>query len=208
MKKLLTFCAFLSAALLVASCGASKKNATVNTLGVEEMKSPAQVYAEEAPDNVQRAWASYNDFDPTVANRGAAALARAELASQIGIIVQNAIDIYRGKFTQNVSDGSKAKQVTDGGGEAGDEVKAASEELVQGSKIVKSNTYLQKDGTRTAYVCVEVNIDMIMENVKNNQKLMHLISEQEKEMIEQEKQEFEEDMREAFSNYRKMRGRE
>lgn len=207
MKKLLTIFAMAMSVIVIASCGSSKKAAS-SSLGVQDDKSPAELYALDAPDNVQRAFASYNDFDPTVAIRGAAALARGELASQIGTIVNNAIEIYRGKHMQNVTDGEQMRQIGEGGGEAGDEVRAASEELVQGSKIVKSDTYLQKDGTRTAWVCVEIDVEMIMENVANNAKLMHLISEQDKEMIEQEKAEFEESMEEAFERYRKMRGRE
>ncbi len=210
MKKLLTILAAAAVAAAAVSCGSAKKAQTAaeKTLGEEIAKSPAQVYAEEAPDDVQRAWASYNDFDQTVATRGAAALARGELASQVGALVNAGIDIYRGKHGQNVSDGSSSAEVKEGSTKAEDEGGLVSEELIQGSKIVKTNIYKQKDGTYTAYVCVEVNIDMVIESAKNNQKLQSVISEGTKATIDENREDFKESLEEAYERYRKMKGRE
>lgn len=205
MKKIIfTATAVLSALFLVSSCGSSKKAAT--SLGVEEMKSPAQTYAEEAPKGVQRAWASFNDFDGTVAVRGASALARGELATQISTYVKQAIDIYRSKYLQNVTDSKRDyRQVADGEGKSSDQVQSIASEVVKGSRVVKSNTYVQKDNTRTAYVCVEIDVDLIIEDIKNDQRIEKLISDDDKLKIDFDRERFADEMKALFDEYKEQR---
>lgn len=206
MQKFLTVCAAALMTLAVAvSCGSAKKaqqREIENSLGVEKAISPAQMYAESAPSGVQRAWASYNDIDPTIAMRGAAALARAELAAQIGVAVEDGIRLYRGKNSQYAADEQKSAQVSEGGGEDDNQIKTATDEIVEGSRIVKTNIYEQKNGTNDAYVCVEIDVDLILQRINNNTQIMDLISEQDKELTEQDRKDFENEMRDLFERYR------
>lgn len=133
-------------------------------------------------------------------------MARGELATQISTYVKQAIDIYRSKYLQNVTDSKRDyRQVADGEGKSSDQVQSIASEVVKGSRVVKSNTYVQKDNTRTAYVCVEIDVDLIIEDIKNDQRIEKLISDDDKLKIDFDRERFADEMKALFDEYKELR---
>ena len=80
-----------------------------------------------------------------------------------------------------------------------DKVSSVTQELIRGSRIAVSDRYVQSDGTETAYVCVELDIPGLIDNLKNNTDLQDVISKEEKLDIDFSSEVFSDSVSEEFS---------
>lgn len=69
-------------------------------------------------------------------------------------------------------------------------VSTVTQELIRGSKVAVSDRYMLNDGTETAYVCVELDPEILLNNVFNNTKLKEAISKNEKVNIDEDREGF------------------
>lgn len=215
MKKNLMFSVLMAvmvSALALASCSSSKKAKAVvqnvgSTLGELKEKSPAQLYAEDPDRNNMRAWGSYNGFADQNLEALAAATARSALAEEISVLIKSAVDRYEGgQRIDNRSLGGQAENVKTTESQGITDIESVSKELIAGSRIAVSNRYIQKDGTETCYIAVEISIDGLINNVKQNSKLQEAISKSRKEEIEYDSRKFKESMQSVFEELKEAKG--
>ena len=180
----------------------NQQTASTSSLGSEIAKSPAQQYAEAADATTMRAWNQYNGFSDDQLESVAASLARGELSKMLNVFVQNALTNYVDRVTKQgmTSDGAAKKKIKDDRVQS--QLKNVSESLIKGSKIVRSNRYEQADGTHTAYVCVEIDPQMIAEKIKNDAALINAITDDEALKIAFKSKMFEEEVQSTFEQFR------
>ena len=179
MKKLLLIIMFA----LVAATGAVAQQ---GSLGKHKKASPAQKYAEDPKRTTMRAWgfrtgASYMNLEAY-----AAMAARGKLAEQTAVLITSTL-----KAQMDVSNASIG------------EIKAFSEELIVGSRVVKSDRYVNKDNTETCYVAVEIRLEDILRNIQTSaefQQTMNKVSGG--RTVNVSSQEFADQMRNTFDNCR------
>ena len=212
MNKAMITGGLLVATLLLSSCGGSRavtgtqvappQQPVSNPLGEAVAVDKCQAYAEDPTATSPRAWAVYNDFDMKNAQRYATAMARADLASQIATMASDAIGIYNEKYSNAASNGAQAQRVSEAANRAQGQVKTVAEELIRGSRVVMSSFYRQADGTYDAYVCVEMDYDSVLEQLKNNAEIQRVISDAEKARMDANVEDFEEAMQSSFEMLR------
>lgn len=178
------------------------QSASANSLGVEIAKSPAQQYAEAADATTMRAWASYNGFADDQLEQIAAGIARGELSNMLAVFIQNSLENFVDRSVKQGQTGDGAAKARIKDDKVQTKLKAASEELIKGSKMVRSNRYGQADGTHTAYVCVEIEPKMIAEKIKNDAALINAISDDERLKIAFKSKMFDEEMQSSFERFR------
>lgn len=209
MKRNLFFSAIMAvmvSALTLTSCGSSKKSGS--TLGDMKEKSPAQLYAEDADRNNLRAWGQYNGFADQDLESFAATVARGKMSEEVSTLITKAVDIYQNnQKINNRSLGGQAEDVMTGESKGDLDVSAVSKELIAGSRVAVSNRYVQKDGTETCYVAVEISVDALINNAKQNSKLQEAISKSRKEEIVMDSKEFKESMQSAFEDLKAAKGK-
>ena len=179
-----------------------QQKASTNSLGTEIAKSPAQLYAEEADATTMRAWASYNGFADDQLEQIAAGIARGELSNMLAVFIQNSLENFVDRSVKQGQTGDGAAKARIKDDKVQTKLKAASEELIKGSKMVRSNRYGQADGTHTAYVCVELAPKMIAEKIKNDAALINAITDDEQLKIAFKSKMFEEEMQSTFERLR------
>lgn len=204
MKRFIQIAAVTAVLPLLFACGSSKKVA-------ETPKSPSQEireYAESAPKGVLRGYGSYNDTEEWFAYKSASAIARSNIAEVVSAKVLSAVEIYKGRYGKESYD-TEAVRRNDKDGEKRDEtyVKTIADEVLQGSKVVKSAVSKAANGTYDVYLCVEVDSDLVAEYISNNSKIKELISEEEKLTIDFHREEFKKALQEEFDKYKEERGR-
>ena len=193
----------MAIAIVLVSCGTSKKTATVaksgEGLGEQIQKSPEQIYAEDPDAETLRAWGFRNGFENQNLESLSATVARAKLADEISTLVKTAVDIYEnGARIDNKSVNGKAENVKTLESKDETKITAVSKELIRGSRIVMSDRYRQSDGTVTCYSAVEVNLKGVLDNIKKNASIQEAISESRREKIDFNSKKFEESMQAAF----------
>ena len=197
MKKYFYFAAALMM-LVLTGCDAQKraarKNVTTATPGVEETLNATELFTFDPNANGLRATANYNGFDNQsyAANR-----ARAELAKQVGVLVTTITKEYAESYTHN--EGSEKSMSTDN--KLTEAIESVSEELIEGRQIVKMQKFRQQDGTLTVYVCVEISVDKLVNNVRNNKKLIEAVNENAQAKIDFKEKKFEETTKEEIRKY-------
>jgi hypothetical protein len=199
MKKISIIAALAAATLmLVSSCGAQK--AATGGMGQKKAKSEAQLYAEDPNATTIRAWALYNGFAEDNLEQRAAVLARQELSNTIATLVTGAIENYSDTYSKQQMGGTegidKRRTLSES---SKDKVSSVTQELIRGSRIAVSDRYVQSDGTETAYVCVELDIPGLIDNLKNNTDLQDVISKEEKLDIDFSSEVFSDSVSEEFS---------
>lgn len=213
--KTFTIPAIAIACALLVSCGASKKAATsadsmqiqqepemlapqAKNLGAKKAKSEAQLYAEDPARTTLRDWAFYNGFPDDDLESIAATNARAKLSESIAMLVSRAIHNYANRYGQQDlgEEGILQRKKLDSKVETN--IKSVSKELLVGSRIVISDRYVQKNGTETAYVCVEINPQVVAENIRKNGEIQRAINENEQLKIDFKSKEFEKEMAGSF----------
>ena len=199
MKKISIIAALAAATLmLVSSCGAQK--AATGGMGQKKAKSEAQLYAEDPNATTIRAWALYNGFAEDNLEQRAAVLARQELSNTIATLVTGAIENYSDTYSKQQMGGTegidKRRTLSES---SKDKVSSVTQELIRGSRIAVSDRYVQSDGTETAYVCVELDIPGVIDNLKNNTDLQDVISKEEKLDIDFSSEVFSDSVSEEFS---------
>lgn len=207
MKKISIIAALAAATLmLVSSCGAQK--AATGGMGQEKAKSEAQLYAEDPNATTIRAWAQYNGFPEDNLEQRAANLARQELSNTIAALVTASIENYGENYRINEmgnSDEGAGKKLTLSSGSK-DKISTVTQELIRGSRIARSNRYVQPDGTETAYVCVEMTMETLINNLQDNIGLQQVISENEKLYIDWRNERHSKDMQDEFEAMKKAKG--
>jgi len=210
MKRNLLFSVIMAVTLSVmtfTSCGSSKNTkadygdsaSTSSSLGERREKSPAQIYAEDPERTNMRAWGMYNGFPDQNLEALAAAAARSALADEISVLVKNAVDRYdNGSRINNRSLEGQAESVMTSESQAQNDIQTVSKELISGSRIAVSERYGQKDGTETCYVAVEISVDALVNNIKQNSKIKEAISKSRREEIAYDSKEFKESMQSVF----------
>ena len=199
MKKISIIAALAAATLMLASsCGAQK--AATGGMGQKKAKSEAQLYAEDPNATTIRAWALYNGFAEDNLEQRAAVLARQELSNTIATLVTGAIENYSDTYSKQQMGGTegidKRRTLSES---SKDKVSSVTQELIRGSRIAVSDRYVQSDGTETAYVCVELDIPGLIDNLKNNTDLQDVISKEEKLDIDFSSEVFSDSVSEEFS---------
>lgn len=199
MKKISIIAALAAATLmLVSSCGAQK--AASGGMGQKKAKSEAQLYAEDPNATTIREWALYNGFAEDNLEQRAAVLARQELSNTIATLVTGAIENYSDTYSKQQMGGTegidKRRTLSES---SKDKVSSVTQELIRGSRIAVSDRYVQSDGTETAYVCVELDIPGLIDNLKNNTDLQDVISKEEKLDIDFSSEVFSDSVSEEFS---------
>ncbi len=207
MKKISIIAALAAATLmLVSSCGAQKL--ATGGMGQKKAKSEAQLYAEDPNATTLRSWAQYNGFPEDNLEQRAAVLARQELSNTIATLVTGSIenygDTYRASEISSNSEGISKRQTLSSGSK--DKVSAVTQELLRGSRIAKSERYIQPDGTETAYVCVELALETLINNLQSNKELHQVISENEKLYIDWRSEQFSQSMQDEFETLKEAKG--
>lgn len=214
MNKIIITGCLLAAMLFLASCGGSKNvpvatpqpvQPQTSSLGEALELDKCQICAEEDTPNAFRAWAKFNDFDQSDAYRFAVATARANMAGDIATFASDAISRFNNRYALQSSDGQKATQAKDAANKAASGLKTAAEELIRGSRVIMSSYYRQQDGTIDAYVCIEMNYDNVMAQLKNSAAVRQLISDMQKAQIDAKAEDFEESMQETFQQLREQK---
>ena len=152
MKKLILY--FLCAISLV-SCGSMGKAG----LGRHKAESPAQIYAEDINRTTMRAWASYSGLPQMNLEAYAAAAARAVLAEHTSALV-----------SRTIKESEKGMIVAES------ELESVSKETIAGSRVVISDRYVNRGGSETCYLAVEISIDDIIMNIRHSQMIQDAIS--------------------------------
>ena len=154
-----------------------------NSLGEEVAKSPAQIAAEDPNAQNLRAWSLYNGFPDDDLEYVATDLARGKLAETLSSWVQTSFAKFVDRMSKEglTSDGMAQKKVRDEN--TANKIKNVSENLVEGAKVVVSNCYAQANGTHTAYVCVEIDPNIVIQKVKNDVSILQAITEEEALMM-------------------------
>jgi hypothetical protein len=194
------------------SCGTQKKSVSTvqkndDGLGVETGMVPALICKLEGKKGTLRGYGSYNDSDMGYAYRGANANARADVAEQMSAMLKSSIDLFKQKHAKSVEDVEMSDMAKDASGTDKFIVTQIADEIVVGAKAIEVNNYRQKNGTYTTHVCVEVDLDMIVELISDNKKVESLITEDEKMKIEFDRAQFKEEMKTLFEEYSQNRAR-
>lgn len=199
MKKISTIMGFVVAAMmLLSACGAQKQ--VKSGIGQKKEKSEAQLYAEDPNAESIRTWAQYNGFPDDNLEQRAAVLARQEMANTVATLVTGAIENYSEDYSmqQMQSGGEGIEKRRTLSGESKEKVSSVTQELLRGSKIAVSDRYIQSDGTETAYVCVELDLETLLNNLIKNDALQQVISETEKMVLDFRSKLFSEEMKEQY----------
>lgn len=173
-----------------------------STLGEEVAKSPAQIAAEDPSAPNLRAWGFSNGFADDDLEYVATDLAKGKLSESLSSWVQTSFANFVDRMTKEglTSDGMARKKVRDEN--TTNKIKIVSESLVEGAKPIVSNRYAQPDGTHTAYVCVEIDPNIVIKKIQNDAAILQAITEEEALMIKFKSHLFEEEMKESFEQMR------
>ena len=195
--------------VLFASCGTSKKTAEGNAMvtaniGQKFDASESQLYAEDAPKGVLRAFGEGVDIEYGYARRWAAAQARDELARILKTQVESGISMYRSVYAKGNTTREESKQVRDIDGKNEDLITQMCSSAVQGSKIVKSDQYIKNNGEYVSHVCVEIDMEAAISNL-NFDYIEQLISDDEKMEIDCDRARFKKELLEGLERYKNRR---
>lgn len=200
MKKIFVM-AVTAAALLLTSCGASKKTVVANgpqwtnqqpaqstkPMKIEDEISECERLSWDISDGKLKAYASAIDEDRDFARQQATLLARGELAAEIEAFVTNVMKLYRGSTTKDgVGTSSRqAKQTVD----------LITEEYMSNTAVVCSKRFIVNNGYECE-VCVAM-VGMIEDASKKA-----VLSEDTALEVEFDEKRFRESYQEELARYR------
>ena len=173
-----------------------------NSLGEEIAKSPAQLAAEDPKAQNLREWAFYNGFADDDLEYVATNLAKGKLSESLSSWIQTSFANFVDRMTKEglTSDGLAQKKVRDEN--TTNKIKVVSENLVEGLRPIVSNRYAQANGTHTAYVCIEIDPNIVIQRVKNDAAILQAITEEEALMIKFKSKMFDEEMKDDIEQMR------
>lgn len=206
MKKTLIFAAI--AALFVCSCGVQNKQPNSSSLGREIAKSPAQIKAEDLNATTLRAWASYNALPSMGPASLAATAARGELAKSIAALVKSATTLYAEQYGQESLSAGEFQKKLSANTKANKKLDEVAEELVKYAPVIETNEYGQKDGSITAYACVELHPERILEAVRKNDSYIEAVNKDQQSYIDFKSENYSKSMDQAFEQLKKAKGNE
>lgn len=179
MKKLLLMLMF---ALVAATAYVPPQG----SLGKHKKASPAQKYAEDRKRTTMRAWGFRTGAPYMNLEAYAAMVARGKLAEQTAVLITSTL-----KAQMDISNGSLG------------EIKAFTEELIVGSRVVKSDRYVNKDNTETCYVAVEISLEDILRNIQGSKEFQQTMNRVAGgRTVNVSSKEFADQMRDTFDNCR------
>ena len=174
-KIILLFCT----ALAIMSCGASR-----STLGKHKEHSPAQIYAEDINRTNMRAWGMRTGTAAMNLEAYAAAAARAVLAENTSTLISRTIKDMEGEDAVSSID-----------------LESSAKEVIKGSRVVMSDRYVNKDGTETCYVAVEISLDDILMNIRHAEAIKEALSKSSADKaVDVDSDRFAETMKKSFSS--------
>ncbi len=191
MRKILVFTAIITMMVMASSCGSSKKAAAAAAAEAasaapqteapqKKWKSEAQLYAEDPDRTNMRAWAQFNGFPEDRLESAAITLARAELAKSISVLVKTSYKDFTERFGSNTRDaGENAEQNRKMAliNSSAEGIESVASEVIKGSRVVMSDRYVEKNGTETAYVCVEIPLETVIDEIQNNSLIKDIFTE-------------------------------
>lgn len=130
--------------------------------------NPVIAYATDPNAKEIRAYAVYNDFEENDPWASARNYARGELANRIATLVTTAKDSYRNS-SQATENGKKIKTASN---QSETTVHTYAQELLRGAREAKSEAFRQKDGTLTVYVCMEMSIEALIDNISHDRRIL------------------------------------
>ncbi len=204
MKRILFYAMIV---ILASSCGASRKAAESQVEAPAKVwKSEAQIYAEDPDRTNLRAWAKYTGFPQERLESIAATRARAELANSISVLIINA---YK-EFGENIGESNLSaeadatvKSHLERIEKLEDEIQAVANGFIKGSRIVMSDRYREKNGTETAYVCVEMPLETIEEQIQESKNFKKIFNDEDIKRIDDREKKFKKSMKDAFEELKR-----
>ena len=174
-KIILLFCT----ALAIMSCGASR-----STLGKHKEHSPAQIYAEDINRTTMRAWGMRTGTAAMNLEAYAAAAARAVLAENTSTLISRTIKDLEGEDAVRSID-----------------LESSAKEVIKGSRVVMSDRYVNKDGSETCYVAVEISLDDILMNIRHAEAIKEALSKASGDkIVDVDSDKFAETLNNSFNN--------
>lgn len=169
----------LCTALTLISCGASR-----STLGKHKEHSPAQIYAEDINRTTMRAWGMRTGTSAMNLEAYAAAAARAVLAENTSTLISRTIKDMEGEDAVRSID-----------------FESSAKEVIKGSRVVMSDRYVNKDGSETCYVAVEISLDDILMNIRHAEAIMEALSKASgSKVVDVDSDKFAETMKDSFNH--------
>lgn len=169
MKRL--FIGFAAAMVLVMAFGSLEAQAGRPK---KDFKSDEQKIAEDPNRTTMRAWGQYEDFPEMNLEVFAANDARAKLAEQTATLVSRSIDLYaESKLASDINKKGKESAVRAMKQKAVMQLKAASKEIIENSRVLQSSRYQlnKKSRMRTCCSVVEVTIHDVLLNINNTKEV-------------------------------------
>lgn len=169
----------LCAALTLISCGASR-----STLGRHKEHSPAQIYAKDINRTNMRAWGMRTGTAAMNLEAYAAAAARAVLAENTSTLISRTIKDMEGEDAVSSID-----------------LESSSKEVIKGCRVVMSDRYVNKDGSETCYVAVEISLDDILMNIRRAEAIKEALSKASgSKVVDVDSDKFAETLKKSFSH--------
>ncbi len=130
--------------------------------GKKMKRNAVQEYANDPNAKELRAYGIYNDYEENDPWASAKNNARGELATKISAYVTSLISTQRRGNQQR--SGNDVQKSSSNSMESAVQT-AAEQVLIRGARVAKEEAYKQKDGTITAYVCMEIDLGQLEKNL-------------------------------------------
>lgn len=143
----------LAAALLVCSCGSSKKVSNTGPYGQRMEEEQCITIYKQKPK--VRAYGSGSHFKEATALSLAEANARAMMARKIETAVIAATEEIGISLEQYAAGREDSQWVTDQSGQSGSLVQSVAQELVRNTHVIETSRYYGQNNQFTVFVCIE-----------------------------------------------------
>ena len=158
MKKIVLFALLV---LLLAGCKSKKPTAEAYK-GDVEVEIPCTGKEYQSDKKAFRALAEGYSTDMTIARNKAMTTARADLASQINILVQRVVESYGSSYQMGADEEAKSKFQ--------DMTRQSVEQALSGAVVICDKTMRTKDNKYRVYIVMEVNGNDLASEIANKVK--------------------------------------
>ena len=155
-----------------------------------------------------RGYASYNALPSMRPASLAGVAARANLAEAIAALVESANTLYAEQYGQESLSAGEIQKRMSANTSAHNKINQVAKELAQYAPEIERNEYMQKDGTITAHVCVELHPDRILEAVRKNSSYIEAVNKDQQAYIDFKSEKYSESMQSAFEDLKKAKNNE
>lgn len=194
MRTIKIIAATTMAALLVASCGTSKKASNQYGKEVELTESQELVY--ESPST--RAWGEGTSYSLSEATAYAEGQARAKMARALSSAITTATEESNLAWEQYASNGDKGAIAIDEGGKRTSSTMQVAQEAIAGATAIHSDQYVQDNGQYHVFVCLEYRGDVGTKAADITNKVKQQVPDEERVKMEYQFQQFEEKVQEEL----------